>query len=122
VKRGIIPKILEYFITERKKVRAQIETVTDVALKTVLEGRQVALKVCANAIYGATGAPQSFLQHLAIAEGTVLQGASMLRTLKKVIEERYTLQRLPTLEWMQSYNMTLTGDIKVIYGDTGKLS
>ena len=49
-------------------------------------GRQLALKVSANAIYGFTGAPSSKLQCLPIAETTIRVGATMLERVKTLVE------------------------------------
>jgi DNA polymerase delta subunit 1 len=64
VKKGIVPSILEIFLDERRKVRKQMAETTDPVMKTILNGRQVALKVSANAIYGAVGSRDSPLQCL----------------------------------------------------------
>ena len=49
-------------------------------------GRQLALKVSANAIYGFTGAPSSKLQFLPIAETTIRTGADMLTRVRDLIQ------------------------------------
>ncbi|OZJ04428.1 hypothetical protein BZG36_02904 [Bifiguratus adelaidae] len=101
VKKGILPKILEHFLSERSKVKAMIKVIRDPVMKIVLNGRQIALKVSANAMYGFTGAKESKLQCLPIAETTILRGAGMLEQAKHEIETRYGDQ-----------------GFKVVYGDT----
>ena len=49
-------------------------------------GRQLALKISANAIYGFTGAPTSKLRLLAIAEVTLKRGAEMLGQVRDLIQ------------------------------------
>ena len=49
-------------------------------------GRQLALKVSANAIYGFTGAPSSKLQFRPIAETTIRTGADMLTRVRDLIQ------------------------------------
>ncbi|KAJ3280432.1 DNA-directed DNA polymerase delta, partial [Borealophlyctis nickersoniae] len=100
VKKGVVPAILEIFLNERKRVKEQMKRVTDPTMKIVLNGRQQALKVSANAIYGFTGAKDSKLQCLPIAETTILYGAAMLTELKTEIER------------------TCGEGISVVYGDT----
>lgn len=56
VRKGILPMILEDLINARKQARAQLAKETDPFKKAVLDGRQLALKVSANSVYGFTGA------------------------------------------------------------------
>ena len=62
VKPGILSQMLIHLLDERVKVRDLMKSTSDVVQKLVLDGRQRAIKVAANAIYGATGAPSSKLQ------------------------------------------------------------
>ena len=56
VKKGLLPLILEELISARKKARAELAKTTDPFQKAVLDGRQLALKISANSVYGFTGA------------------------------------------------------------------
>ncbi len=103
VKDGIVPEILRHFLNERQKVKALMRSTQDKDLKTVLDGRQKALKVVANAVYGFTGARESKLQSLPIAESTITEGAKLLESAKLEIERRYN---------------TPTQKVEVVYGDT----
>ena len=62
VKPGVIPQMLIHLLEERVKVKDLMKATTETVQKLVLDGRQKAIKVAANAIYGATGAPSSKLQ------------------------------------------------------------
>jgi DNA polymerase delta subunit 1 len=62
VKPGVLPAMLIHLLDERVKVKNLMKTTSDAAQKLVLDGRQRAIKVAANAVYGATGAPSSKLQ------------------------------------------------------------
>ena len=62
MKPGVLPAMLIHLLEERVKVKNFMKSTTDVAEKLVLDGRQRAIKVAANAVYGATGAPSSKLQ------------------------------------------------------------
>ncbi|TPX72384.1 DNA-directed DNA polymerase [Spizellomyces sp. 'palustris'] len=106
LKKGVVPAILEHFLDERRKVKKRMEETTDPTMKIVLHGRQQALKVSANAIYGFTGARESKLQCLPIAETTILYGATMLGNLIKEIEKTFTKAN------------GFAVDCKVVYGDT----
>jgi DNA polymerase delta subunit 1 len=62
VKPGVLPQMLIHLLEERVKVKQLMKTTSDAGEKLVLDGRQRAIKVAANAVYGATGAPSSKLQ------------------------------------------------------------
>lgn len=46
VRKGILPMILEDLIAARKRAKAELKNETDPARRAVLDGRQLALKVC----------------------------------------------------------------------------
>lgn len=52
----MLPLIVEELITARKRARKQMESESDPAIRMVLNGRQLALKLSANSVYGYTGA------------------------------------------------------------------
>lgn len=56
VKKGILPIILEELISARKQAKNELKNATDPFIKAVLDGRQLALKISANSVYGFTGA------------------------------------------------------------------
>ena len=64
-KLGIIPTILKNLLLERKLVKKEMNITSDPFVKTILDGKQNALKVTANSIYGQLGAPTSqiFFKH-----------------------------------------------------------
>jgi DNA polymerase delta subunit 1 len=100
VKPGVLPAMLIHLLDERVKVKNLMKSTTDASQILVLDGRQRAIKVAANAVYGATGAPSSKLQCLPIAETTIVAGAKSLTMAKELIEERYS------------------DVVSVVYGDT----
>ncbi len=53
---GLLPEILESLLGARKKAKADLKKETDPFKKKVLDGRQLALKISANSVYGFTGA------------------------------------------------------------------
>ena len=44
--KGILPEILEELLGARKRAKADLKLATDPFMKAVLDGRQLALKVC----------------------------------------------------------------------------
>ena len=57
--RGILPEILEELLGARKRAKADLKKAEDPFERAVLDGRQLALKVSANSVYGARPAPRS---------------------------------------------------------------
>jgi DNA polymerase delta subunit 1 len=47
---------LDELLSARKKAKRELALATDEMMKNVLEGRQLALKISANSVYGFTGA------------------------------------------------------------------
>ncbi len=105
-KQGLLPKILKDLIRTRKEVKAQIKVTKDEVLKKSLDGRQLALKICANSIYGFTGAPTGQLPCFEISQSTTGFGREMIAKTKKLIETNF------------SKSKNYSHDTQVIYGDT----
>lgn len=108
VKLGVVPQILEHLLTERGRVKTLMKVENDPRARTVLDGRQKAIKVCANAVYGFFGSRESNLQNLAIADGTITEGARLLEQAKQAIEHRYNQEGK-------------TDQVKVVYGGKAPL-
>ena len=56
MRRGVLPMIVEELIAARKVAKAEMSKAEDKFMKSVLNGRQLALKITANSVYGYTGA------------------------------------------------------------------
>lgn len=54
--KGIVPRICEKLLKERKNVRKKISPENSNLVNNILDARQKALKVCANSVYGGLGA------------------------------------------------------------------
>lgn len=67
VRKGLLPEILENLLTARKKAKADLKNETDPLKQKVLDGRQLALKISANSVYGFTGAQVGKLPCLEIS-------------------------------------------------------
>jgi DNA polymerase delta subunit 1 len=55
VRKGILPEILAALMTARAATRQALKGVVEPGARAVLESRQKALKLTANALYGFTG-------------------------------------------------------------------
>ena len=106
VRKGLLAQILEELLGARKRAKKELAVEKDPFKKAVLNGRQLALKVSANSVYGLTGATVGKLPCLAIASSTTSYGRQMIERTKTEVEARYTIAN------------GYTHDAQVIYGDT----
>lgn len=67
VRKGLLPEILESLLGARKKAKAELKEEKDPFRRSVLDGRQLALKISANSVYGFTGAQVGKLPCLEIS-------------------------------------------------------
>ena len=106
IRKGLLTEILEELLTARKKAKKMLGEETDSFQKAVLNGRQLALKISANSVYGITGATVGKLPCLAIASSTTSYGRQMIEKTKAEVEARYNIAN------------GYSHDAQVIYGDT----
>lgn len=106
LQKGILPEILEELLTARKRAKADLKQAKDPLEKAVLDGRQLALKISANSVYGFTGATIGQLPCLEISSSVTSYGRQMIEHTKKLVEEKFTV--------LGGYEHTA----EVIYGDT----
>lgn len=105
-RKGLLSQILEELLGARKRAKKELAVETDTFKKAVLNGRQLALKISANSVYGITGATVGKLPCLAIASSTTSYGRQMIEKTKEEVEARYTIAN------------GYSHDAQVIYGDT----
>jgi DNA polymerase elongation subunit (family B) len=86
---GIIPTILMGLLTERKLTKNLMKKETDTFKKNILDGKQLALKITANSIYGQLGAPVSPVYFKQGAACTTSIGRDMLNIAKNFIENDF---------------------------------
>lgn len=103
---GILPEILEELLSARKQAKKELAEATDPFMQAVLNGRQLALKISANSVYGFTGAQTGTLPCLAISSSVTAYGREMINQTKTIVETTYNKKN--------GYEF----DSKVIYGDT----
>lgn len=96
---ALLPGMLSDLLTERKAVKVQMAAETNPGKKSLLNFRQLNLKISANSIYGFTGASVGSLPEKKIAETVTHFGRQMLEMTKGWIYDHFP-------------------KAKVIYGDT----
>lgn len=103
-RQGILPLLLKNLLGERARVRGEQKLIADKSSIewSVLDGEQLAYKVSANSIYGATGFSCGFLPCLEIASSVTAFARHHIVQAKNFVEESN-----PTY--------------KVIYGDTDSI-
>jgi DNA polymerase delta subunit 1 len=106
IRKGLLSQILEELLGARKRAKKEMAVETNAFKKAVLNGRQLALKISANSVYGLTGATVGKLPCLAIASSTTSYGRQMIERAKTEVEAKYTIAN------------GYTHDAQVIYGDT----
>ncbi|KIH49164.1 DNA polymerase family B, partial [Ancylostoma duodenale] len=108
-RRGLLPVILEDLLAARKRAKNEMKHEKDEFRKMVLNGRQLALKVSANSVYGFTGAVVGKLPCLEISQSVTAFGRQMIDLTKTEVEKRYTAGAL---------DGKCPANAQVVYGDT----
>eukprot|EP00455_Lapot_gusevi_P013195 TRINITY_DN1637_c0_g3_i3.p1 TRINITY_DN1637_c0_g3~~TRINITY_DN1637_c0_g3_i3.p1 ORF type:complete len:670 (+),score=201.46 TRINITY_DN1637_c0_g3_i3:299-2011(+) len=106
MRRGILPEILDELISARAKAKAELKKAQDPFTQAVLNGRQLALKISANSVYGFTGASVGQLPCLEISSSVTAFGREMIQRTAAVVTEKYCVAN------------GYAHDAEVIYGDT----
>ncbi|CAK9013498.1 DNA polymerase delta catalytic subunit [Durusdinium trenchii] len=104
--KGILPIILEELLGARKRAKKDMKAATDPFEKAVMNGRQLALKVSANSVYGFTGAVNGSLPCIQISGSVTAFGRDMINATQKKVEELYSVKN------------GYAADAEVVYGDT----
>ena len=108
---GIIPKVVDHLLKQRKATKKRLKEETNDFKKSVLDGLQLAYKLVANSVYGQMGARTSPIYKNTLAACTTAIGRERIYNAKDGVE----------LEWWKSDSAIQLGVCsppKVIYGDT----
>ncbi|KDQ18974.1 hypothetical protein BOTBODRAFT_28455 [Botryobasidium botryosum FD-172 SS1] len=105
-RKGLLPTVLEDLLSARKRAKNDLKKETDPFKRAVLDGRQLALKISANSVYGFTGATIGKLPCLAISSSVTAYGRQMIEKTKQEVEAEYCIAN------------GKEHDAEVIYGDT----
>lgn len=103
---GILPIILKELLSARKKAKKDMANEKDPLRKKVQNGRQLALKISANSVYGFTGATVGQLPCLSISKSVTAYGRQMIDLTKNTVMEKYCKKN------------GYPDDSVVVYGDT----
>lgn len=95
---GILPKLLEHLTQQRKIAKKQMANAKDTFTKGLFNGKQLALKVSSNSVYGFCGTLTGMLSNVDIASAVTAVGRGLILKTKYLVESNYPC--------------------KVVYGDT----
>ena len=107
---GLIPDLLRNLLEARKRAKKAEQSAETEALKNIMNGRQKALKVAANSIYGTQGAKNSVVGCMALAEATTKLG-------REGLDRCMAQLKISELQGPNGDKI----DLDVIYGDTDSL-
>ena len=101
---GIIPSLLQHLLKARKVAKRAMASATNEFEQSVQNGRQLALKVSCNSVYGFFGVnpKKGLMSCKPIAAVTTLKGRAFIEASKVYVESHY-------------------GQSKVLYGDTDSI-
>lgn len=122
VRQGVLPRILKNLLSARSRAKRDMQAAKDRGawfLVAVLDGRQLALKVSANSIYGFTGATVGALPCLSIASSVTAYGRQMIDYIQALVQRLYRGSML--LGAKVGAPEPLEFNANVVYGDTDSI-
>ena len=114
---GILPMILRNLLSERKRVKKLMAKETDPFKKAMLNGKQLALKVSCNSVYGFCGAAVGMMPCLEIASSVTTLGRGMIEKTKNLVERYYEKSEVvygDTDSVMVKFHTGLEGDAAIL--------
>lgn len=83
--KGLLPSILVHLLQARKRAKAAMNEAADPVERAILNGRQLALKISCNSVYGFCGAAQGYLPCLPIAATVTLIGRGLIEKTREIV-------------------------------------
>lgn len=92
VREGLLPQMERKFVADRKKVKDEIKVLKkdpncDKILLAILDMRQNAIKIVANALYGFTGFRNGYLPMIPVAQATTANGRKWIKKVNSLLED-----------------------------------
>lgn len=117
IKKGLLPSILEGLLKRRKVHKLLMKKAKregNSVRYTIENSIQLALKICANSIYGFTASP--FYPNCNISESVTSYGQWLIKRCKDIVHAKFNRKNVdPDTEKNYEY------DCRVVYGDTDSL-
>jgi DNA polymerase delta subunit 1 len=92
-RKGLLPSILESLLAARGNAKKLMAKEQDKFKAQVYNGRQLALKVTANSVYGFTGQSVGQIPCLEISASVTAFGREMIQLTKQTVESEYTIAK-----------------------------
>ena len=108
---GVLSGILQSLWKNRKTTKREMNAATDPFLKTVLNAKQLAIKVSMNSIYGFTGAVVGVLPCLEISQSVTGCGREMIEQTQNYARDHFSCEIV--------YGDSVTGDTPVLIRENG---
>ena len=88
---GVVPKLLQHLLAARKIAKREMARATDDFERSVQNGRQLALKVSCNSVYGFFGVSmkKGLMSCKPVAAVTTLKGRAFIEASKNYVEKSY---------------------------------
>ena len=86
---GVLPAILASLLGARKRAKKDMKTAKDANMYNVCNGRQLALKLVCNSMYGFTGTSYGYLPCLHIASAVTATGRFLALSTKAIVEQNF---------------------------------
>ena len=106
--KGILPEILKTLLKARKQAKADMESARGTHLFEIYNGRQNALKISCNSVYGFTGAGHGMFSCKPIATTVTCKGRGIIELTKRTIEHDF-----PGAEVI--YGDSVTADTPILF-------
>nr|QBK89571.1 MAG: DNA polymerase elongation subunit family B [Pithovirus LCPAC001] len=89
IREGVLPNLLKYLLSNRSRVKKLMAAESDPITKSILNKKQIALKTCANSIYGLTGIDEKMgkLSLKPISASVTACGREYIKRSAKYVEE-----------------------------------
>lgn len=118
---GIVPGILSRLWSERKRVKREMASEKDTRMKAILNGKQLAIKVSMNSIYGFFGVKAGVFPCKPISSTVTYIGRTMIEHSKNCAEKWYDgSEKSKGIKAKIIYGDSVTGDTPVTLKLRGK--
>jgi DNA polymerase elongation subunit (family B) len=119
---GILSVVLNGLLSARKAAKFALSKEKDPFRKAVLDGRQLALKISANSVYGFTGTETGKLPAKEIASSVTARGRELIMLTKEVVTREFSIPKGCTANSEVIYGDSVTGDTALFVITRGKLA
>ena len=111
---SVLPKILTYLLSARRRVKAEMKVEKDPFMASVLDAKQLAFKVVCNSVYGFTGAEKGMIPCKPLAATVTTIGREQIELSKNFAEDPNNFMDIPHYSCTVVYGDSVTGDTPIL--------